>query len=178
MKLLTENGQRFSHVTSDIEVVKNIKEKSCNVALDFEEEIKSVYSYEYRLTDGNNIKVKAQRIKCSEMLFRPFMVGKEANDFAEICNDSIQQSDADVRKDLYNCIILSGGNTMSGGLPERFTKEIKALAPESMKEEIKVIASPERKYSAWIGGSIFSSISSFGVCGFLRVIMKNLGLIL
>ena len=35
---------------------------------------------------------------------------------------------------------------MYKGLPERLTKEIKALAPASMKEEVKVIASPERKF--------------------------------
>ena len=45
-------------------------------------------------------------------------------------------------------------------LPERLAKEIKALAPESMKEEVRVIASPKRKFIAWIGGSILSSISS------------------
>ncbi len=50
---------------------------------------------------------------------------------------------------------------MYNGLPERLTKEIKALAPESMKEEVKVIATPERKFAAWIGGSILSSISTF-----------------
>ena len=30
-----------------------------------------------------------------------------------------------------------------------------------MKEEVKVIATPERKFAAWIGGSILSSISTF-----------------
>ncbi len=30
-----------------------------------------------------------------------------------------------------------------------------------MKEKVKVIASPERKFSIWIGGSILSSISTF-----------------
>ena len=50
---------------------------------------------------------------------------------------------------------------MFNELPERLTKEIKALVPESMKEEVKVIASPERKYAAWIGGRILSSISTF-----------------
>ena len=29
-----------------------------------------------------------------------------------------------------------------------------------MKEEVKVIASPERKFIAWIGGSILSMLSS------------------
>jgi actin-related protein len=38
-------------------------------------------------------------------------------------------------------------------------KEIKALAPDSMK--IKIIAPPDRKYSAWIGGSILASLNSF-----------------
>ena len=50
---------------------------------------------------------------------------------------------------------------MFNELPERLTKEIKALVSESMKEEVKVIAFPERKYAAWIGGSIISSISKF-----------------
>ena len=50
---------------------------------------------------------------------------------------------------------------MFNGLQEKLTKEIKALAPYSIGEEIKVIASPERKYSVWIGGGILSSISTF-----------------
>jgi hypothetical protein len=39
-------------------------------------------------------------------------------------------------------------------------KELTALAPSTMK--IKIIAPPERKYSTWIGGSILSSLSTFG----------------
>jgi actin-related protein len=38
-------------------------------------------------------------------------------------------------------------------------KELDAIIPNSMKT--KVIAPPERKYSAWIGGSILASSSSF-----------------
>ena len=41
----------------------------------------------------------------------------------------------------------------------RLNKEVVALAPSSMK--IKVIAPPERKFSAWIGASILSSIKEF-----------------
>ena len=85
----------------------------------------------------------------------------EGNGIGQTCYDSIQKCDIDVRKDLYNCVVLSGGSSMYNGLPERLSKEIKALAPESMKEEVKVIASPERKFAVWIGGSILSSISTF-----------------
>ena len=89
------------------------------------------------------------------------MVGKEVNGISQTCYDSIQKCDIDIKKDLYNCIILSGGTTMFNGLPERLTKDMKALAPYSMEQEIKVIASPERKFAVWIGGSILSSISTF-----------------
>ena len=58
------------------------------------------------------------------------------------------------QKILYNSIVLSGGNSM-------LTREIKLLAPDSMKEEVHVIASPERKYSAVIGGCILSSLETF-----------------
>jgi actin-related protein len=38
------------------------------------------------------------------------------------------------------------------------SKELVALAPPTM--QIKVVAPPERKHSAWIGGSILSCIST------------------
>lgn len=60
--------------------------------------------------------------------------------------------DIDVRRDLYNNIVMSGGTTLFPGIPERLNKEMTHLAPTSMK--IKVIAPPERKFSVWIGGSI------------------------
>jgi hypothetical protein len=44
---------------------------------------------------------------------------------------------------------------MFAGIGERITKELTALAPSKMKVEVG--APPERKYSAWIGGSILSS---------------------
>ena len=39
-----------------------------------------------------------------------------------------------------------------------------------MKEEAKVIASPEKKFAVWIGESILSSLNQ---CGSPRLKMKN-----
>ena len=50
---------------------------------------------------------------------------------------------------------------MFDGLSQRFTEEVRNLAPEIMKEEVKVISCPERKFSSWIGGSILSSSPQF-----------------
>jgi len=93
------------------------------------------------------------------LLFKPSFIGKEYNGLHELTFNSIMKCDVDVRKDLYNNIVLSGGTTMFPGIAERLSKEVSALAPSSMK--IKVVAPPERRYSVWIGGSILSSLSTF-----------------
>jgi actin beta/gamma 1 len=160
VKLLKEKDQIYS--SYDIkDCIIEIKEKSCYVALDFEKELKSIEDFNYVLPDGSHVIVRDQRIIVPEALFKPSMIGKEGNGLGQTCYDSIQKCDIDIRKILYNCVVLSGGNSMFNGLPERLTKEIKALAPESMKEEVRIIASPERKFATWIGGSIISSISTF-----------------
>ena len=48
---------------------------------------------------------------------------------------------------------------MFPGFAERMQKEITAAAPNNTK--VEVIAPPERKYSAWIGGSILASLPTF-----------------
>ena len=59
----------------------------------------------------------------------------------------------------YGNIVMSGGNTMFPGFPERLSKEVTSLAPK--RKKIKVVAPPERKFSVWIGGSILASLLNF-----------------
>ena len=67
--------------------------------------------------------------------------------------------DVDIRKDLYQNIVLSGGTTMFHGLADRMKAEISKLAPSAMR--VKVIATADRRFSVWIGGSILASLSTF-----------------
>ena len=113
----------------------------------------------YTMPDERVIEVGSQRFRCPEVLFKPMLMGKELPGFHEITYNSIMKCDIDVRKALYENIVLSGGNTMHSGLPERLTKEITEKAPGTMK--IKVLAPPERKFLVWIGGSILASLSTF-----------------
>ena len=165
IKALLPEGYIFFTKSSRL-IADKIKVKACYVALDYEEELKNVKPFDYELPDGKHIIIKDPRIICPELLFKPDIAGIKVGiyNIAEACNNSIQKCDIDIRKEIYNNIVLSGGTSMFNGLPERFAKEIKALATESMKEEVKVIASPERKYADWIGGSILTSISTFESC--------------
>jgi actin beta/gamma 1 len=61
---------------------------------------------------------------------------------------------------MYNNIVLSGGSTMMNGFSDRIYNGMLNIK-DSNNFNVQVIAEGNRNISAWIGGSMVASMSSF-----------------
>ncbi|XP_062579850.1 uncharacterized protein LOC134241839 [Saccostrea cucullata] len=160
-RLLHNKGYSFTS-SAEIELVRDMKEKLCYVSFNVEKDrstasTSSDLDKSYTLPDGNKLTLNTERFMCPEALFQPSLLGLDFKGIHHLVNESILACDICTRRDLFYTIILSGASTMFRGFQERLMHEIMGLAPLPLK----VMAPPERNKSAWLGGSIVASLSSF-----------------
>lgn len=142
-------------------VADAIKEQLCQVSMDFDNEVDVFGGKEkqFTLPDGSQITVHNQIIRCPELLFRPVMDSLDCKGLHELVHKTAMDCDADVRKDLFGNIVMAGGTTMFPFMRDRLQEDVQKKVAESVK--VKVSSPPERRVSAWIGGSILSSLPQF-----------------
>lgn len=152
---------------SSLRVMQALKERVCTVAPDnhaatrgpdhADEEAKS-----FELPDGTIIKVsKNIRTGAPEVLFGAASPG--APSMQKICLEAITTCDLDFRQDLVRSVVVAGGTTMLPGLAPRLRKELQSLLPGELVRQcdIDICVDSQRRYAAWIGGSMFASLSTF-----------------
>jgi actin-related protein len=147
VRLLVDSKQRLDHFPSNI-----VKEKFCFISPNICKQ--EILLKEYELPDGNVILGK-ERYLAPEILFNTSNVGGELS-IQELVSKCIQSKDDDLKDEFYNNIVLSGGGSLFEGLPERLFDELMKYH----SNKINVIAPPERKYSHWIGASLFGMLAS------------------
>ena len=170
IKLLQLKGYAFNS-TADFETVREMKEKYCFVSCDYEADKKldketTYYNSIHKLPDGRKIRISSEKFEATEILFDPTKVDNEQPGIHEMVFNSIDECAMDVKKDLYNSIVLSGASTMFAGYASRIENEIKNfyikknLAQSDNKKikiNINIIDSPRRKYSVFIGATVLAN---------------------
>uniref|UniRef100_A0A8C0Q694 Uncharacterized protein n=1 Tax=Canis lupus familiaris TaxID=9615 RepID=A0A8C0Q694_CANLF len=149
--------------SGDREYIRNVKEKCCYVALDFDKEkVKAdcpSYAQKYQLPDGQEITLGREKFFCPEGLFQADLIGRREPGIHMKAFQSISSCNSALWKILFSHIVLSGGTGSCSGLCFRLQKEISALVSPTIN--VKVSTCPYSTYSAWVGGSILCSLSTF-----------------
>ncbi|CAK8999412.1 unnamed protein product [Durusdinium trenchii] len=154
MKLLVEKGYCFTGGSSELEIVEDIKCQECYVALDIRTEEQEIKSWE--LPSGDHLHIGSESFRTPEPLFQPALIGLEEEGLPQLCQQAIVASDSDLQAALWSNVVLAGGCSLLRGLPQRLELELKRL-----EAAVEVVAPEDRKYSAWIGGSLISSMKPF-----------------
>jgi centractin len=171
--LLRRSGLAFT-TTAETQLVKSIKETICFVSpqqfkldergtvsssAESSDPAKTLPTTTYQLPDGQIIHLGKERFRAPEVIFRPELIGSEELGVADALVNSIKKSDIDLRSVLYEQIVLAGGSTLFPGFGDRLLYEVRQRAPAHTR--IRISAPPDRIHSAWVGGSILASLSTF-----------------
>jgi len=163
LKLLATRGEIKENGISK-EQAKEYKEKKGYVCLEGSRELarhekRLDTGKEYILPGGESVIIGPERFLAPELLFNPAILGREIDGLGETIINSIMVNSIDIRRDLCNNIVLSGGSSLFPGLKERIHKELTEHFPENV--QIGVVAEPDREHASWIGGSIVTSLPEF-----------------
>ncbi|XP_033932068.1 uncharacterized protein [Pseudochaenichthys georgianus] len=163
-KLLQEQGVSM-RTSAEMEIVREMKERCCCVALNYEAELSqgeaSSAEMHYNMPDGQIVTLSSERFRAPEILFKPELIGQDHYGMHESVYKSILSSDIDLRRSFLGNIVLSGGNTLLPGLPERLQAEIKGLVPKDTGESVRVTSPKDRDFSVWSGGAVLANLPTF-----------------
>jgi actin-related protein 2 len=170
MKLLVGQGQPLNS-SADFETVREVKQKLCYVAYDPVAERRlaretTLVDRQYVLPDSRVMKVGSERFLAPEILFDPWLQGREQGEgLAELVFSTIRRSDMSVQKDYFAHVVLSGGTTMFPGFSSRLERDLRLLYLEKVLQGDKSRAAkfkcnvedpPRRQHMVFQGASILA----------------------
>jgi len=160
------------HRFQQLELLRDIKESLCRLSESAFDSNQKFPNVTYELPDGQSLDVGNERFIVPEHIFNPKFTplldlkhdfdGVTYRGLQHQVLDSVESVDVDLRKDLYSSIVLSGGNTLFPGIPNRLTKEVGGVL--SAAHKVKVVGGSslnDRRFAVWIGGSILASLGTF-----------------
>lgn len=136
-----------------------------------EELARSTPSRPYEFPDGYNQLFSAERYRVIESLFDAraalpdqdeiYPLPTASQTIPELVRASLSAIDAEFAPLLLQNVVLSGATTLTPGFTERLTSELMGMFPAVRVHVAAASNTNERKYAAWIGGSIVASLGTF-----------------
>lgn len=135
----------------------------------YDKEVAETYpSVHYEFPHGYNFESSSERFLIPEKLFNPRETGEgiqdtpDMMDVAHLVTTSVGMCDIDLRTALYGTVIVTGGNTLITGFTDRLQLDLASRTPPNYRLKLIHTNQPsERRFGAWIGGSILASLGTF-----------------
>ncbi|KAI1772628.1 Actin/actin-like protein [Hypoxylon cercidicola] len=121
----------------------------------------------FEMPDGSNQMWREQRFRVSEGMWDEAAALPSAESITkgqtipELIRAAVNSVDVDLRPNLLGNIVVTGGTSLLNGFSDRLNNELMAMYP-GMKIKLHAPGlTTERRFSAWIGGSILASLGTF-----------------
>ncbi|KAI1433864.1 chromatin remodeling and histone acetyltransferase complexes subunit putative [Xylaria sp. CBS 124048] len=121
----------------------------------------------FELPDGANQMWREQRYRVSEGMWDENAMaanpdgGAKPQTIPELIKACLSAVDVDLRPNLLGNVVVTGGTSLLNGFNDRLNNELMAMHP-GMKIKLHAAGlTTERRFGAWIGGSILASLGTF-----------------
>jgi actin len=147
--------------TSDLLIADDCKHLLCKVwrpmMFDSAAASAALTKETYEMPDKTKIEVSAlDRYAVCEDLFH------EDNGLGALVYDSVAACEPGVRKSMLQEVVVVGGSSLLDGLPERLGNDLVWRLPSAFKPKVLSPGSTaEKRFSAFVGGSVLCSLGSF-----------------
>lgn len=122
----------------------------------------------FEMPDGSNQMWGAERYKVAEGMWDEKAalpseggVPLPAQTIPAMVKAAIALVDMDLRVNLLQNIVVTGGTTLLNGFTDRLSSEIQAAYPGARIKLQAAGLTSERKFGSWVGGSILGSLGTF-----------------
>ncbi|EQL01750.1 actin [Ophiocordyceps sinensis CO18] len=134
-----------------------------------EDYIKSQPGHVFEMADGYNQMWREQRFKVTEGMWDEsagYATAEsdrltKAQTIPELIRNALGAVDVDLRGNLLANVVVTGSTSLINGFNDRLNNELTAMYP-GLKVKLHAAGlTSERRFGAWIGGSILASLGTF-----------------
>lgn len=178
--LLRERGE----IDTSLKTAERIKQEYCYVCPDIvkefnkfdrdSEKFAQLIVESKEKTSKKIVDIGYERFLAPEIFFNPEIASSDfLTPLPTIVDQAIQACPIDVRKGLYNNVVLSGGSTMFKDFGRRLQRDLKSIVNDRIAQselisgtkstgvDVQVISHRRQRNAVWFGGSLLAQTTEF-----------------